>query len=84
MYHIDYHKALSEYNNTCMYIKPATQHLLEFILMQYTFNSIDEQAARIIHATAKSTAIVVDEIAQSAEYYTGYNRLVSKLIIIVT
>ena len=58
-----------KYNNTCLYIKPATQHLLEylFILMQYIFNSIDEQAARIIHTTAKSTAIVVDEIAQSAE-----------------
>ena len=46
-----------------------TQHLLEslFILMQYIFNSIGEQAARIIHTTAKSTAIVVDEISQTAE-----------------
>ena len=33
----------------------------------YIFNHINKQAAaRLIHTTAKSTAIVVDEIAQSA------------------
>ena len=47
-----------------MYIESAMEHLLKFLLW-YIFNSINEQAARIIHATAKSTATVVDEIAQS-------------------
>ena len=44
-------------------------HLLEFlfILSWYIFNSVNKQTARITHTTAKNTAMVVDEMAQSAK-----------------
>ena len=38
-----------------------------FIPMWYIFNSVNKQAARIIHTTAKSAAMVVAEMPQ-AEY----------------
>jgi hypothetical protein len=43
-----------------------------FIPLWYFFNSVIKQAARIVHTTAKSTAMVVDEMAQAGKI----NRLV--------
>jgi hypothetical protein len=46
-------------------------HLLEclFIPLRYIFNSVNKQAERIIHTTvtAKSTAMVVAEMAQAGK-----------------
>jgi hypothetical protein len=44
-------------------------HLLEclFFPLRYIFNSVNKQAARIIHTTAKSAAMVVAEIAQAGK-----------------
>ena len=43
-------------------------HLLECLLvsLQYTFNSVNKQVARIIHTTAKNAVMVVAEMAQAA------------------
>ena len=35
-------------------------------IIRYNFNSMNKQAARIIHTTAKSAAMVVAEMAQAA------------------
>ena len=42
-------------------------HLLECLLipLRYIFNSVNKQAASIIHTTAKSAAKVVAEMAQA-------------------
>ena len=45
-------------------------YVLDFILTPCIFNSKRKQATRMAHTTAKSTAAVVEEIAQSA----GYNQ----------
>ena len=37
-----------------------------FIPLRYIFKSVNKQAARIIHTTAKSAAMVVAEMAQAA------------------
>ena len=44
-------------------------HLLEFLFIPlwYIFNSVNKQTARITHTTAKSAAMVVDEMAQAAK-----------------
>ena len=43
-------------------------HLLDCLLIPlwYIFNSVNKQAARIVHTTAKSAAMVVAEMAQAA------------------
>jgi hypothetical protein len=58
-------------------------HLLECPLW-YIFKSVNKQAARIIHTTAKNTAMVVDEIAQSKISVVSVVIIISELKLFVT
>ena len=41
-------------------------HLLERLPLRYILNSVNKQALRIVHTTAKNAAMVVAEMAQAA------------------